>query len=994
MQKLILLVTFFLMVGQVDAQEFKVAGKVTSSEDGQGLPGVSIQIKGTTNGVITDLDGNYSLSVNTGAELVFTFLGYTSQTIAVGSKSVIDVRLDLDVKSLEEVVVVGYGTQRKRDVTGTITSLKAAEIVDKPAVNPLSVIQGKVAGVTVTNSGQAGASPTIRIRGVGSVSGTSPLYVVDGIFATNIDFLNPNDIASMEILKDASSLAMFGVQGANGVIIITTKRAKVGETTVNFSSYVGIQRVNNRIDLVDAEQFKTLYNEQLLNLASPAFDFTNYTANTDWQDLIFREALITNNSISIASGTERNTANFSLNYFKQEGVVKYDAYSRYTARLRDEYKVNNNLKIGGDLSLFHWQREPQTANINTALYAAPVYQPRDANGNWNASPSFQRAQVTNPLAMTEIYKDKNLSSGYRFVGSAFAEIKFLNNFSWKSVFYTDLGFNKSRSYNPLYEIGVGDELAQFNRITSVNQSNETFTSWQMDHTLNYSKTFGTSHDLSILAGTTSQFVGSDFIGGGRQSLSPINIPNNPDLWYLNIGTNDETRTNFGGAEEQAFLSFLFRTNYAYSGKYLLNVSYRRDGTSKFSPLQRWGNFGSVGAGWVISDEGFMSFTSKYFNLIKLKGSWGRLGNDKVGNYLYYPALNNSGTVVFGEEVYPALSPAYIANENLRWEIMVGKEIGLEAVSMDNRLNIELVYYHKVTEDILVNIPVPSTVGTASTMPVNAGSILNNGIELTLGWSDKLENTLGYSINGNLTTINNEVLSIGNDIDYSIISGPSVTKVGMPVGSFFGLIQEGIFQTEEEIANSLQTNAKPGDIRYKDANGDGVFSATDDRTFIGSPTPDFTYGLSGGLTYKNFSLDIEFQGVSGNYIYRQRSTATFAILNYEANRLERWVGPGSSTTEPIMDNTRSNNFLASTYFLDKGDYFRIRNLSLGYNLSTKLVERLKMKNGKIYINAQNLVTFTKATGYSPEVGGSAISFGVDNGVYPVPSVYTVGLNFNF
>lgn len=976
------------------SQEKLITGVVTAAEDGLPIPGVNVVVEGTTKGTSTDVDGNYSIQLDPEENtLVFSFVGFKPTTVEVNDQTNINVALESDVTALEEVVVIGYGTQRKRDVTGAITSLKGEEIADRPNANPLNSIQGRAAGVVITNSGVAGSSPTIRIRGVGSISNTNPLYVVDGIFTDNIDFVNPNDIASMEILKDPSSLAMFGVQGANGVVIITTKRAQKGQTNVNFSSYVGIQTVTNKIDVANAEEFKTLYNEQLLHLGSTPFDFSNYTADTDWQDLIFRDAIINNNSFSISSGSERNQATLSLNYFRQDGVIKYDSYKRYTMHLRDEYSVNDNIKVGGDISLFHFERDPyQGGAVNGALWSAPVYAPRDENGNWNAAPTFQRAQVGNPYAFTEIYKNKSINNGYRFVGSLFGEFYFLKNFTWKSVFYTDLGFNNSRSYNPLFEIGTGDDRAQFNEITRVSQERRNFTTWQMDHTLTFAKNFNDVHDVTVLAGVTQQLKANDFLIGGRQSRSPLNIPDDPNFWYLGIGADDVTRTNNGGAEEQAFLSYLFRVNYSFNNRYLLNASFRRDGTSKFSPNNRWGSFPSLGVGWVISEESFLR-DQNIVEFLKLKASWGRLGNDKVGNYLFYPLLNTGVTAVFGENVYPAAVPEYIPNPNIHWEVVQGIDVGFEAAAMRDRLSVEFDYYNRETQDILVRLTIPGAVGASQSL-TNAGTIINRGVEVTLGWRENLSDDFRYNIGANFTTIHNEVTSIGDNIGYNITEGPARTAVGHPIGAFFGYIQEGIFQTAEEVAASPQSaTAQPGDIRFKDVVADGVIDEQD-RTFIGSPTPELIFGGTVGLNYRNFEFTVDVQGVAGNEIYKARQTATFAILNYERNRLGRWTGPGTSDKEPILDNTRSNNFQVSTYFLDPGDYFRIRNVMIGYNFSSGLLDRLRMKNAKVYVNAQNLLTFTKATGYSPEVGGSPVAFGIDNGTYPLPATYSVGVNLNF
>ncbi|MFC0610495.1 SusC/RagA family TonB-linked outer membrane protein [Rufibacter quisquiliarum] len=1003
--KRLLLVLFFtlLLLPALYAQGLlTVRGKITSGANNDPLIGASVQVKGTTLGAQTDLNGEYSLSnVASNATLVITYIGYVSQEVAVNGRTSINVALQSASSELDQVVVIGYGTQQKRDVTGSIVSLKAEEFEDVPVPNPLNALQGKAAGVLITNNGSPGSAPSIRIRGVGSINGVSPIFVVDGIITNNIDFINPNDIASMEILKDASSLAIFGLQGANGVVIVTTKRARTGETNINVNSYAGVQRVDNKIEVANGPQFRQLYNEQLNNLGQSPFDFdfNGYTADTDWQDLILREnAFINNNSVSITSATERNSASLSLSYFNQEGLVKYDSYKRYTAHLRDEFTINKNIKVGADINLFRWDRTPATGSITGALWAAPVYTPTHSSGVYNSGPLFQRTQVGNPLAFMEINKGTNISNGYRLVASAFGEVKFLKNFTLRSTFYTDLGFNQSRSYSPLYVIGVPnpdpslDQRAQRNEVTSVSQSKDTYTAWQQDHLLTYSRTFNEKHDVTLLLGATLQYSGSDFLNGSVQGIT-ANIPNNPDFWYLGISNDRETQRNGGRAEESALAATFARINYSFAGRYLLNASLRRDGTSRFGPVNQYDLFPSIGAGWVISEESFMQNQS-IVNFLKLKASWGQQGNQQVGNYVIYPRLNTGISAVFGDRIFPAAQPEYVPNPGIRWEKIEGFDAGVEIFTLNNKLNLEIDYYNRKTRDILTLVPRQATVGVGTSY-VNAGTVLNRGFEFTGTWSEK-KGDFGYSISANFTTIHNEVLAIGENNGFELFDGNSRTSVGNPIGSFYGLVHDGIFQNADEVANSLQAaTAKPGDIRYKDVDNDGVFNQAKDRTFIGSPTPDFTYGASLNFNYKGFELGIDLQGVAGNYIYNSRIAQNFAILNYEARRLGRWTGPGTSNFEPILDNTRVQNFLPSDYFLEKGDYFRIRNLTVGYNLPSGFVQKLRMKNAKVYVNAQNLKTFTDATGYSPEVGGpTPLSFGVDNGTYPVPSIFTGGININF
>ncbi|HEY9261625.1 TonB-dependent receptor [Chitinophaga sp.] len=986
----LLLLLLLPMWGQ--AQQ-NVSGRVRDAVTGSPLPGVTIIDKahpGT--GTISAPNGSFQLPTRTGAILRFQLIGYEAQEVTNTNNSFLTVSLKTTAKDVDQVVVIGYGTARKRDLTGTIASIKGEEIVNHPGSNPVSAIQGKVAGVTITNSGRAGAAPTVRIRGVGSITNTNPLYVVDGVFHDNIDFLNTGDIASMEILKDPSSLAMFGVQGANGVIIITTKRARTGEMNVNFNAYAGVQHLDNKIKVTDATGFKTLYNEQLKNVNGAPFDYSLYTANTDWQDKIFRDAMLQSYNLSISTGTKNNRAYLSAGYYNQEGILKYDGFKKFMLHLNDEYQVNQHIRVGVDVSGSRWDRTGgENSLISNALMAAPIYAPYNAAGGYNASPSFQRAQVGNPVANTEIPKGHSRNYGYRFVGSAFAELKFLQHFTWKSVVYTDLGFNSSRGYTPKYMVG---DSAQYNNITGVSMAKTDYQTFQADHTLSYDNAFR-RHHLNLLAGFTAQYKGNDNVSGSRQSTS-VAIPDNPDFWYLNTSPDKENQVNGGGGEEQAFKSYLFRASYAYHDRYLLNVSLRRDGTSKFGPNKRWGNFPAAGAAWVISEEPFMRTAVPAIDFLKMKVSWGRLGNDKIGNYLFYPVLNNANSAVFGDKLYPAVVPQYIANPDIHWEVMAGTDAGIELSMLKDRFSVEADYYHRKTSDILVTLDIPGAIGTTQSQ-TNAGTILNRGFEFSAGWKDMIGKNVRYAISANATTIKNEVLSIGNNIGYNITNTPARTIIGYPIGGFYGYIQDGIFQSTEEIEKSAQSSdvrLKPGDIRFHDVNGDGKIDDKD-RTYIGSPTPSFVYGASFSVGWKGWGLEVETQGVSGNKIFMNRSRNKFAILNYETNRLNRWTGPGTSNKEPIMDDTRGWNFEPSTYFIESGDYFRIRFVQLSYNLNASYMKEMKIKSCRIFVNAQNLKTFTKASGYTPEVGGdSPVRFGVDETTYPLPATFMAGVNLNF
>ncbi len=981
-----------------------VTGRVT---DAQGIPlaGVSVSVKGSTTGTTTNSEGYYNISAPDGATLVFSYVGFIAIEERVDARSVINITLRPSEQPMEQVIVIGYGTQKKRDLTGSVTSVKGEEVARMPALNPVSSLQGKVAGLTIVNSGRAGAAPTVRIRGVNSTGNTDPLYVVDGVFQTNIDYLNPADIESIEVLRDPSSIAIFGLQGGNGVIIVTTKRAGRGQTRVTFQSLVGVQKVVNKIKVTDAAGFKTLYSAQLANLNAAPFDYSNYTADTDWQDLIFQNAVMNNNTVSISSSGDKSTSLFSLGYNNQEGVLKYDRHQRYIARLNHEIRITPNIKVGGDITGFHSIQEnsKSDADVTNALWAAPIVPIQYDNNTYYSMPSFQRAQVGNPMARLNLSTDNNINKSFRFVGNVFAEAKFLRSFTWRSTFFSDLAFNSSRGYTPLpYRfINLGEGSAPtdttFNTAarTAVNQGQSESRRFQQDHTLTFTKTFNSKHNVTALAGFTTLFQGSSSVSGSRTDTS-LNIPRDPSFWYLGIANLNNPISNAGGGGEEAFMSFLGRVNYSYSGKYLLNASIRRDGSSKFSPANRWGTFGSIGVGWVISQEDFFSDV-KHIDFLKLRGAWGTVGSGLgLPPNLYLPGLNTANVAVFGDNVYGSVAPAYVPDPNLHWEVVRGIDIGLDVRALRNKLSAEITWYDRTTKDILTTITLPGTAGNYN-YRTNLGTITNKGIELNIGWTNNIGKDFTYSINANMSHNTNKVVSIGDNISFQILGNGTVnrTVTGQSIGHFWGYVQTGVYQVVADFDKLPGfPNSLPGDISYKDVNGNGVIDPND-RINLGSPFPAYNFGGNVTLGYKGFDLIIDGQGVAGNKIYTQRRTATFAVLNYEANRLNAWTGPGTSNVEPILDNTRGNNFLLSTYYLEPGDYFRIRTLQLGYTFSPRMLNGTPIKNMRLYISGQNIATFTKATGYTPEVSiSNPIAGGADNGTYPVPAVYSLGINVTF
>ena len=998
LKSLFLLVCLVLSGTTVFAQEKTVTGVVTDSFN-EPLIGASIVVQGTTNGVITDLDGKYSIKVTPGATLQFSYVGMEKQSIKVGNQSIINVQLKDDSQMLAETVVIGYGSAKKRDLTGSITNIKGDEIANKPVANPLSALQGKVAGVQVINSGRAGEDPEIRVRGTNSINGYKPLYVVDGLFNDNINFLNPQDIESMEILKDPSSLAIFGVRGANGVIIITTKKAKVGQTRVNINGSFGFKSVPNQIEMVDAAGFKELYNEQLRNEGNPEFDFTGWNGNTNWQDEIFQTGFITNNNVSITGASEKHSFYLGAGYAYEQGNIKNEKYSKITLSVSNEYKLTDNFRVGFQ---FNGARilPADTKTVTTAVRATPVATVfNDQYGLYTTLPEFQKAQMNNPMVDVDLKANTTRAENYRGSGNVYAEWDFLKHFQFKAMFSMDYASNNSRKFTPI--IQVYDASAEGNIVTlgdgktGVSQAKQTEMKTQSDYLLTYTNTWG-DHSLTATAGFTTYYNKLENLGAARAQGVGLVIPDNPDKWYVSIG-DAGTSTNESTQWERATVSMLGRILYNYKGRYLFNGSFRRDGSSAFSYTgNQWQNFYSVGAGWLISEEEFMKEIT-WLDMLKLKGSWGTLGNQNLDKaYPAEPLLSNAYSAVFGtpSAIYPGYQLSYLPNATLRWEKVEAWEVGAEANFFRNRLHLEGVYYKKTTKDLLAEVP-----GISGTVPGigNLGSIENKGIELAINWRDQIGDW-NYSIGGNLTTIKNKVLSLVQE-GYSIISGDksqSYTMAGFPIGYFYGYKVEGVYQNQAEIDNSPKNTlatVTPGDLKFVDVDGNGEITPAD-RTMIGDPTPDVTYGINFSVGYKNWELGVDMMGQAGNEIYRTWDNYNWSQFNFMKQRLNRWHGEGTSNSQPLLNMKHTINNLNSEYYIEDGSFFRIRNVQLAYNFDKTLLSRIGVQALKLYANIQNLKTWKHNTGYTPELGGTAIAFGVDNGSYPMPVVYTFGFNLTF
>lgn len=1011
MKKLLFLSLLLCIAVGVHAQsDITVVGKVMDGEMNEPIIGANILQRGTAHGTITDLDGNYSISLPADAELIFSYVGMQTQVVKVDGRSSIDVTLKPDAQTLDEVIVVGYGTSRKRDLTGSIVSVKGEELTSTPASSPVSALQGRVPGMNVTTTGSAGAAPSVTIRGIGSMGNSNPYYIVDGMFTDNIDFVNSNDIESIEVLKDASSLAMFGVKGANGIIIITTKKGKQGKILFNVDSYTGFQTVmkGDRVELADGDQFTGWYNELLKNSATDLgqaapVPFVPQVSGrgTDWVDEVTRRAIITSQSISASSATEKSHSFFSLGYFKQDGVVKYDNYQRVTARFNTDYSFNEWATIGGNMAFSFWNKKANSFAsygdiLTSAVRAMPTYVPYNEDGSFMMPNRTVQGQINNPVAMANTGRYDNQSHGYRMMGNVFADIKPLKKLTYHFGAYLDLGINSNKIYKEKFEYDPNYNQPN----SSLRRNNDEFTTFQQEHTLTWDDKIN-DHRFKVMAGFTTNYQSQEGFYAARDS---INVAGNqsglPDRFQMLEMGKVQTATNGDNRSEESQISYFGRLNYSYLDRYILSATVRRDGSSKFSAKNRWGTFPSVGLGWVVSEERFMKENLPRVDFLKLKGSWGKLGNDRSsGRYDYYQFVNPNGQIaVIGNSLITLPSIMATADPGLTWEKMEGTEVGLEGQFLGQRLAAEFTFFNRVTRDFLATVPVPAAVGNGF-MISNAGSMRNRGFEFAASWNGTAAE-LKYTIAANVSYTKNEVLSLGDGSEK--VDGPCITKVGETIASYYGYKTAGVFQNQAEVdaytnakGEKMMPNAKPGDFRFKDVDADGVINEKD-RTILGSYFAPFTFGVNARFEYHGFDLGLEFAGVAGNEIYNAKKVPyNFNQFNFLAGWKDRWHGEGTSNSYPILSNQRPDNMRASDFFVDNGSYIRLRTLQVGYTFPREWMQKIFVEKLRLYVNAQNLFTISAFNGWTPEVGGSPLKSGVDDGaLYPIPAAVTFGLNLTF
>jgi TonB-linked SusC/RagA family outer membrane protein len=972
------------------AQNRQVTGTVTSAEDKQPVPGVNVLVQGTSRGTVTDLDGKYSLELSgTEETLVFSFIGFTSKTVLVQGRTVVDVELELDTKTLDELVVVGYGVQRKSDLTGSVSSVRGEDLTKIPSFSAEQALQGKVAGVQVSSpSGEPGAAPVVRIRGIGTLNDSSPIFVVDGVILNDITFLNSNDIESMEVLKDASATSIYGSRGANGVIIITTKTGvKGGGIQVNVSSEFSFQRLSKKIDLLNGQEFANV-----VNVITPGtFSNTSLVANTDWQDLIFNEwSPIQNHQASVSSSSDKFNYYFGASYFKQEGIITKSGYERVSIKVNNAYNISKAVKVGNTLTISPDTRENTADVVRIAYRAWPTSVPYNPDGSF-----AEVIGAGNPLAAIE-YTNSSFKRT-RAVGNAYIDVNFLKNFVFRSSYGFDVSFGKSKSFTPSFYVSPLQE----NVTSDLSVSTEEFKTWLWENTVTYNKEYK-DHRVNVLGGFTLQQSTFESLFGGVQNL----IGFDPSLWYLDSGeltTGTQRVGNNGSISSLA--SYLFRVNYSYKDKYLLTASTRIDGSSKFGRDNLYGTFPSVALGWNILSEDFMP-TDLFLTNAKLRASWGVVGNEKIDGNSRFSLIANGQNAVFGfnEQVQQGATLGNTANPNLRWESATQMDIGLELGFWNDKLTAEIDYYRKETSDILVGLTTPGHVGNGAFVRVitNAATVLNRGFEFTLAWNDQIGD-VRYRIGGVASTIHNEVLNLGSSSGSdSFISAGSLgngqlvtrTEVGQPIGSFFGYQVIGVFQNQTELNSSPSRPAQVvGDLKYADINDDGVIDA-DDRTNLGSPIPSLIYGFNTEVGYKSFDLSLDLQGQYGNKIYNGKNAVRPDLYNFEARVNDYWSGDGSTNAEP-RPTASGENYEPSTYFIEDGSYIRVRNIRVGYTFPSSISNKLRLTKARAYLSGTNLFTLTKYSGYTPEIGGSdGFSSGIDLGIYPITSVYSLGINLTF
>jgi len=984
-------------------EERTIKGTVTD-KSGQPIPGVTVTVKGSTTGTVTDTEGNFSFDIPGDAEILkFSFIGMKTLEQPIGDQTVFDVVMEEEVIGLDEVVKIGYGVQKKRDLTGSVSRVESKDL-DKVATFSLDqAIQGQASGVQVTaNSGAPGSKAIVRIRGIGTLNNSDPLYVVDGMMVDDISFVSTDDVESIEVLKDASATAIYGSRGANGVILISTNSGDYNqEATFKVNSYYGIRELAHKIDKVNAQQYAELANEIHENIGASPFieNPEDIDANTDWQDQMFRRAPIQKYQVSASGGSENVKYNVSANYSSEDGILRETYYNRLTFRVNNEYKLTDSFRLGHNLSFSHDNRKKSRDEVFHYIYRASA-----ADKVYNEEGDPYAGYVENPEG--EVIYNKNEHFGDRLVGDLYIEYDFLKDFTFRSNLGVDIDKNEGKEFIPEFFVFPW----QKNEENTLNLMTNRRKNILWENTVNYQKTFG-DHSLSALAGYTWQEDMFEAFSGSRK-----NFPDDSkDFWYLSAG-EETTQTNSNYAESWGMISYLSRMNYSFKERYLLTASLRVDGSSRFGEDNRYGYFPSLAAGWRISDEPFFS-NVPYITNLKLRASWGETGNDKIPPYAGSATVSSGLEAVFGpdESIQPGAAVIALSNPDIKWESTVQTNVGLDLNAFDNRFNFQAEYYSKETQDILLSVPIPNYIGSSSDPYVNAANVMNSGLDFTVGWRET-KGDFSYNFSSTISTIKNEVKSLGEGKEELFGAGfgkgvASRTVAGGEIGAFYGYEVLGVFQDQQEIENNPSRSVEvPGDLRYKDVDGDGEITP-DDRTTIGSAIPDMMLGLNLNANYKGFDIGLQFNGVTGTQIVNAKKMNRWGMYSFETTYLDRWRGKGTSNSEPRITNG-GHNYLMSERWLEDGSYLRLRNLTIGYTIPEVLTQQLNLEKLRVYAGSTNLFTLTEYTGWTPEIGrsnysrssegslpsaqntGNVLSPNIDRGNYPVARTFTFGVDITF
>lgn len=1000
-----------------NTRSFVVSG-IVNDEDGNPLPGATVVEKGTSNGTATGADGRFRLDVEEGAVLLISFVGYGSRQVRVENQSEIIVSMQLDTSSLQEVVVVGYGTQKKSDITGAIGSISGDKIGSYPVSNSTQLLQGKVAGVMVTSeSGSPGAGVNVRIRGLGTVNDNAPLYVIDGQPFNNMDNINPADIESIEILKDASASAIYGARAANGVVLVTTKRGSAGDMKITLESYIGVSSPWKDPVQLNSDEYYNMIKIAHQNggtTVQPNLESEYQKGyNTNWWDQYTQRATTQNYFLSISGGSDKVRYAVSGGYFKQEGLIIGTDYGRYTFRANTDFDITKKLKVGVNISLTNSSRNviPEGARFTFGLISEginmdpmvpvinPNANPNDPNYQFNKFGFTSVTDAYNPVALAA--RTFNTSRVFRTQGNTYLDYTILKGLVFRSNLGLYINHGNTYVFNPSFFLAPWEQRA--NNSVSRGFSEDTGLVWE--NRLTYTKTMG-DHSITAMAAFTSEQYKTEGFSGSKQT-----IPSNDDSFrVLQAATTADQIT--GNINSNSLLSQFTRINYSYKDRYLLTATYRIDGSSRFAN-NKWGKFPSAAFGWRVSEEDFFkNLDTRLVSNVKVRVGWGQIGNQNIPNYSYLSLISggNARRYPIGDVALQGYSPSSVGNPNIKWETVEQTNVGLDVGLFEDKLSMSVDYFTKKTKDMLLSVPLPYYLGYPANPWSNEGSIRNKGIEVQIDYRNNVSD-FNYALGLNFTTIKNEVISLGSGA--AIFGGQSrmglvtKTEAGHPIGSFYGFVMDGIFQNEGEVAAGSQPNAHPGDIRFKDIAGapdgngnptgpDGIINEND-RTYLGSPIPDFLIGFNSNLRYKRFDLSLFFQGTFGNEIYSATKYFTHAPVGYFNTSKEAydnaWRGEGTSSTQPIISsNTASDNYRNSSFYVEDGSFLRLKNIQLMYSLPVK---GLPASSLQFYVSCQNLFTFTKYSGLDPELGSSTLlDVGIDYGVYPQSRTFMAGIKFNF